>query len=61
MGHFLVFLSRSDLQRQMVEAWTIFWSFCHREVSRSEWQWDGPFSDLSVTVRSTVEDGGGMD
>ena len=38
-----------------------FMFFCHCEVSRSEWQWHGPFSDLSVTVRSTAADGGGTD
>ena len=64
----------------MAVEWTIFWSFCHREVSRGIWHWYGPFSRLSlplgllrrmvvtwiiswlsVTLKSGVDDSGGMD
>ena len=45
----------------MAVEWTIFWSFCHREVSRGIWHWYGPFSRLSVTVKSAAMDGGDMD
>ena len=41
-------------------AWSIFWSFCHHEVCRSGWRCHKPFYGLSVTVRSSAMDGGGM-
>ena len=42
-------------------AWMIIWSFCHHEVCCSRLWWYGPFSGLSVTVRTSVADGSGMD
>ena len=45
----------------MVFTWTIFWSFCHRQVCRCGWRWHGPFSGNSVTMRTTVANGGDMD
>ena len=61
MDHFLVFLSTSGLPQWMAMTRTIFWSFCHCEISRGRWRWHGPFTDLSVTVTSAAADGGGMD
>ena len=61
MDHLLVFLSPCGLALGIAVAWMILWSFCHREVCRDGWQSHGPFSDLSVTVRSAATDGGGID
>ena len=41
--------------------WMIIWSFCHHEVCCSRLWWYGPFSGLSVTVRTSVTDGSDMD
>ena len=60
MDYFLVFLSSSGQPRWMVVTWTILWSFCYHEVSRGERRCHGPFSGLSVTVRSAAADGNGM-
>ena len=38
MDLFLVFLSLSRLPRWIEVTWTIFWSFCHREVCRNGWR-----------------------
>ena len=61
MDHFLVFLSSSGLPRRKAVSWTIFCSFCHREVYCKGWQWYILFSVVSVTVRSAAMDGGDMD
>ena len=61
MDHFPVFMSPWGLPRLMAVAFTIYWSFCHRDVCRSLWQWHSPFSGLSVTMRSAAAYGGGMD
>ena len=61
MDHFLVFLSPCGLPRWMAVAWTVFWSFCHREVFCVLWRWHGPFSGLFVTMRSAATYGSGMD
>ena len=61
IDHFLVFLSPCGLLWRMAVAWTILWSFCHREDCTGGWLWHGAFSGLSVTVRSAVVDDGGID
>ena len=61
MDHFLVFLSPSGLPKLIAVTWTISRSFCHRKVCCGGWRCHEPCYGLSVTVRSAVVDGIGMD